>query len=151
MQRLELYRRRLGYQPWAAFELEGMHDNIRRIRLRGQLTNDCWFRRTGRTTKGLLTFLAEVMEQCEGRPNVTRFVSSPFGPNATLSLVLRCRSLMECVGIKGITILDGPGGYVDHAKALTHPVNLHLDAGVTHVWNAFPSVTCLECLAVQRE
>lgn len=148
--RLELYRRLLGYQPWAAFELEGMHNNIVRIQERGFRSNDCWYRQTGRTTKGLLTFLADTMAQLEGRPSVTQFVMSPYGDDATRWLVQRCLDLATCVGISGLKVEGGRGGYVDHDKALTYPLNLHLDAGVTHVWNAFPSVTCLECLSVTR-
>jgi hypothetical protein len=146
--RLELYRRRLGYQPWAAFELEGMHNNVVRIRERGLKSNDCWYRQTGRTTKGLLTFLADTMQQLEGRLSVTQFVLSPYGTDATRWLVQRCLDLADCVGIQGLKVEGGRGGYVDHDKVLTYPVNLHLDRGVTHVWNHLPSLTCLECLAL---
>lgn len=149
MQRLELYMRRLGYQPWAAFELEGMHNNVIHIRKHGLLSSDCWFRQTGRTTKGLLTFLAETMDALEGGQAVDCFVYSPYGIGATERLADRCEDLRYCLGIMRLKIKAGRGGYEDHAGALTYPVNLHLNEGVTHVWNAEPSVTCLECLAIR--
>jgi hypothetical protein len=148
MQRLEEYRRRLGYQPWAAFELEAMHANLVRIQVQGLRSNDCWYRRTGRTTRGLLTFLAETVEHAKGR---RLQVSSPYGPSGSCALARQCLDLADCLGIVGFEIVAESGGYVDHGRFLPPPTNLYADAGIVHAWNAPTSITCLECLALNHE
>lgn len=151
MQRLEEYTRRLGYQPWAAFELEGMHNNIERIQKKGLFSYDCWYRRTGRTARGFLSYLTNTMDHFGGYVPSTLFVESSFGVAASLSLHQRCEAVVDCLGISGLRIARGRGGYIDHDKTLVDPTNHHTDTGVTHVWNRHRQVTCLECLAVSSE
>jgi len=139
---VRVWMRRLGYKPWHEYELEKMHWNLERIQSQGFRQRDDLFRISGRSTRGLLEYVANNLM-------ATRLmVVSPFGDQATHALARRLENLLEMLKIPSPNkVRQGRGGYIDHHVRMSDFSDLHLDAGVTHAWNK-TQPTCLACLSI---
>lgn len=103
------------------------------------------YRRTGRTTRGLLLYLEPFIRTPSNKTRTVR-VLSPYGNHASAMLVSRCGDMLNLLEEFTLRVEVGPG-YHDHNDHQP-PSLLHAEDGVSHAWNTAPVVTCLECLAV---
>lgn len=134
----------LGYSPWDEFELNAMHANCARVKS----TMPSWRpddlrRQTGRTARGLLTYIASK------RFSKTHqmYVHSSWEPRS-VGLVRRLQDLLSILEFHTYTVEHGLGGYIDHSYDDEGLAGLHRNDGVTHLWNEATPITCLTCLGI---